>query len=264
MAKTHPQSAFAAIPERAIGDARLNGSHWRALAAIALHDRLSARRKQGAGCYASNKTLSERSGLNYTNFSTIVRELGLWGYIVSTPHPINRRTRVYRVIYDEAGGADGLPTDKLSSDETPSNGLPTGKVLSQSDDAEAKPASSANDTLPTGEQSAEIVCPPIQQPHETTQQPNDIYIPLSGNKSCETERYSPEGAPILGEGLRKRRADDHDGKYLAIVERALRDDGLTLTTSDEKQVLAIMDGREPGDKLYHQAERILANWGEAG
>ncbi|GAG18887.1 unnamed protein product, partial [marine sediment metagenome] len=49
---------FAALPARAIGDARLTGLHLKALGAIATHDRISGQRKKGQGCWAGNKRLA--------------------------------------------------------------------------------------------------------------------------------------------------------------------------------------------------------------
>lgn len=256
------KAKFAPVPSRAIGDQRLGGSHFRVLAAIAIHDRMSASRRAGQGCWASHKTLSEECGINYSNFSTVVRELGLWGYIVAAPHPINKRTRVYRVIYGSEDIEDSLPPGKQSDDETTADSLPIGKASDQRDDAEAKPAGSANDTLPTDERSAEIVCPPIQQATENTQQPDDMYITLNVNRFCETERYSPEGAPmVIGDPLGSKKADENDGAFLAIIERELRTGQVTLDRATEQQVDRIMEEHDDGDALFHQAERILSTWG---
>jgi hypothetical protein len=53
---------FAPLPPRAIRDGRLSGRHFRVLAAIALHDRMAGRRKRGAGCWASHRTLCDEVG----------------------------------------------------------------------------------------------------------------------------------------------------------------------------------------------------------
>lgn len=258
-----PKNNFAALPERAIGDARLTCSHWRVLAAIALHDRLSARRKQGAGCYASNKTLSEKCGINYSNFSTVVRQLGLWGYIVSAPHPISKRTRVYRVIYGDADTDDSLPTGKQSDDETTADTLPTGKASSQNDGGNVEISTLTNDPLPTGEQSAKIVCPPTQQVTENAQQPNDKYIPLNGKIFSETVKDSAEAAPLSsGDGLRAKKSSN-DGWYLQTVEQAMKELGYAhLPFGDQKLVTEIAERRYTDDPLHHQAERILETWGQ--
>src|SRR5713226_4118079 len=109
---------FAPLPARAIGDPRLTGLHLRALAAIALHDRLSGPRKQGQGCWAGNDTLVQTCGCNYTNLSTAITDLVQWEYVKRAANPSNKRLRVYRVIYTEADHSvpkrnhDSLPTGK--------------------------------------------------------------------------------------------------------------------------------------------------------
>ena len=117
--KTRPE--FAPLPARAIGDARFTATHFRVLGAIAVHDRMSAKRKTGQGCWASHKTLAALCGVNYNNLSTAISELGQWGYLTRQSHPLNKRQHVYRVVYDispagepsEMGDApDSSPTDE--------------------------------------------------------------------------------------------------------------------------------------------------------
>lgn len=97
---------FAPVPARAISDARLRGLHWKILAAVAPHDRMSAARdKGGQGCWAGNKRLTRMIGCHYTNLSTALSELEMWGYIERKPNPANKRRRVLYVIYDERDAA---------------------------------------------------------------------------------------------------------------------------------------------------------------
>jgi len=255
------RATFAPLPVRAIGDQRLTASHFRALGAIGEHDRMSGHRGKGAGCYASNKTLSEKCGINYSNFSTVIRQLGSWGYIVSAPHPINKRTRVYRVIYDEADLDNGLPTGKPSHDLTTADSLPTGKASSESDGhgGEIQPAES--DPLPTGEQSAEVLCPPTHQVAEITQQPNDKYIPYKREDITQKrERDSAEAAPLpSGERLGSKN-ETNQGKFLAMAERELQAGNCTLDNATRQAIEEILESTSCDDPLYHQAERILDAW----
>lgn len=92
---------YAPIPARAIGDARFTGSHYAVLAAVAFHDRLSGARK-GQGCWASHDTLAAEANVHYNNLSGALSNLVEWGYLSREPHPMNRRLRVYRVVYNEA------------------------------------------------------------------------------------------------------------------------------------------------------------------
>ncbi len=96
---------FAAVPARAIGDARLSALHYKALGAIALHDRMAAVRKKGQGCWASRKTLAEEIGCNYTNLSTAMTQLATWGYIYSRPHPLSKKQSILHVVYDDRDAA---------------------------------------------------------------------------------------------------------------------------------------------------------------
>ncbi len=241
---------FAAIPARAISDRRLAAIHFRILAAIALHDRMSAKRQKGAGCYASNKVLADTCNVNYSNFSTAVRELGAWGYIEAAAHPINKRTRVYRVLYGDEQQADDLPTGKQSP--LPDT-LPTGKPCS---------ADANFDALPDDKETDEIVCPPNSQAADFIEQPNDKYIPLNGKRFSETERYSVETAALAmraAVGLRKQ-PDKNIGGFLAIIERELKE-GVPLDAQTQLYIEKIVEDFEPNDPLYCQAVRILGEHG---
>jgi hypothetical protein len=236
------KASFAALPPRAIGDARLAAIHFRILAAVAFYDRLSGPRAKGAGCYASNKTLAEKCNVNPTNFSTAANELGRWGYLSAEPHPMNKRTRIYRVIYD------ALPTGKQSED---ADSLPTGN---------ASTAEVTQDALPDNEEIAGIVCPPNSQAHENAQHSNDIYIPLNGNRFSETEKYSAEAASMLriNGGLRKR-DEGNDGAFLAMIERELKN-GAPLDQFTRKHVEKIAESLDSTDALACQANRILEEY----
>lgn len=107
---------FAALPLRAIGDGRLSALDLRVLACVAFHDRMSDARGKGQGAWASNETLAQRVGCHYTNLSTAITRLGKFGYIQREAHPLNKRLRVYRVIYEDSA-ADSLPGDKQSADD---------------------------------------------------------------------------------------------------------------------------------------------------
>jgi hypothetical protein len=248
-----PKTLFAAVPERAICDRRLAAIHFRILAAIALHDRMSGKRQKGAGCYASNKTLADACNVNYSNFSTAVCELGAWGYIEAAPHPISKRTRVYRVLYGGDQQPDSLPTGKQSPTD---NTLPTGKRFD---------ANCTDDALPKSNGNGETVCPLNSQTTEFIQQPNDKYIPLNGKRFSETVRYSAEAASLAlraAVGLRKQ-PDKNVGGFLAIIERELRD-GVPLDAQTRHYIEQfVTNSADSTDPLYCQAERILETWGAA-
>ena len=87
---------FAPIPCRALCDPRLSRSQLLMLGIIAAHDRFSA---NGRGCDVSRKKLSELAGINIATFSSAIRNLEAFGYIIVEPHQADGRRRVYRVIY---------------------------------------------------------------------------------------------------------------------------------------------------------------------
>ncbi len=87
---------FAAIPLQAIGDRRLSAAHFQVLAIIAWHDQFGA---NGIGCYASLKTLVKETGLAETTISECTGQLEAFGLLAKARHPLNRRTKVYSLIY---------------------------------------------------------------------------------------------------------------------------------------------------------------------
>ena len=98
MGKTKPEVKhyFAGIPARAAVDPRLKTLHLKALAVIALHDRLGRN-----GFWAGNRRLAEMAGCNYARLSTTISELAAWGYIERRSQPMDRRKAVRSIIYDD-------------------------------------------------------------------------------------------------------------------------------------------------------------------
>lgn len=127
-AKTDP---WGAVPIRAAADPRLSASHFRVLVVIA---RFAGFNKNGTGCYASQHTLAEATGLHITTISHKVADLVEWGYLTSSRQE-NRRKKQYRVLYDQT---------PPSHDDTCS----TGQVLP--DDTCSDGQASGSDTWPTG------------------------------------------------------------------------------------------------------------------
>lgn len=239
-----PQKAvFAPLPTRAIGDKRLTATHFHILGAIAAHDRMSGPRDKGAGCYASNKTLADRANVNYANFSTAVNELGRWGYIEAAPHPLNKRTRVYRVIYDD------LPTGKVSTSDC----LPTGKASDH--------GTPSHDHLPIGERTAEMVCPPNEQALETTELPDDNIFRETERYYAKRESYSPEGASLRSMGSGSNGASFNAGAFLAITERKLRL-GVALEPETQQQIETILESTGMDDPVHQHANRLLDEFGK--
>lgn len=89
---------YAPIPARAVGDKTLTAEELRVLMALAVHDRLGA---NGIGCYASHARLSNLVGCHEKSLSRSLAALARRGYIDAGQHPLNKRLRVYKVIYTE-------------------------------------------------------------------------------------------------------------------------------------------------------------------
>ncbi len=93
---------FAPLPARAIADHGLSALDLRVLAALAVHDRFGA---NGIGCFASHPRLAKLVGCHLKSLSRSLSELTKLGYIEAKPQPLNKRLRVYRVIYSAADRA---------------------------------------------------------------------------------------------------------------------------------------------------------------
>lgn len=195
---------FAPIPARAGIDDRLAARHWRTLAVIAMHDRFGA---NGIGCYASHERLKELIGCDYSRLSTNIKDLGEWGYLERITHPLNKRLRVYRIIYtadDKAvmGRAsksdDSLPDGK----EPPSDSLPNGKQFDP-------------DSLP-------------KKIHEPTDSKGlrgvNIFRETEKISGRNLKRYSPEGASSGEDAKSAKEKGDEGldiGARLAMLQRSI-------------------------------------------
>ncbi len=87
---------FAPLPARVIADDALAALDIRVLACLAAHDRFGA---NGIGCYASHLRLAGLVRCHLKSLSRSLRVLADLGYIEASQHPLNKRLRVYRVIY---------------------------------------------------------------------------------------------------------------------------------------------------------------------
>lgn len=176
---------FAPLPPRAIADDRLSGLDLRVLACIALHDRMSGKLKKGQGCTAGNRTLATEIGCDYSRLSACITKLGTLGYVEKTAHPLNRRQRVYRVIY----------TDDDSSFVK-------------------------GESLPPRKQKPDIVCQDFEdvQPDQGL---TDVNIFRETEKIFRRngERNSPEGARPFGLAMPAKVGNGNEGSAIAQFER---------------------------------------------
>lgn len=251
--RARPNGAtFAAFPVRMIGDQRCTTIHFRVTGALAIHDRLSGHRqsgKQGQGCWASHKTLAQVAGVHITNLSTALGELHKWGYITAERHPMNKRTRIYRIIYET------LPEDQVSPAPTDSHPLPVDKVSDsgaattlcpEHSNREQDQSGSAVEYIPLKREDT------LQKQEEIRQKPENI---LQKQEINSGEPAPPQSG---GGGWRTLIADNPGGA-LALKERQLRT-GDTLQP-DERALIEEILLADFGDPISQQAKRILEKWG---
>ena len=119
---------FAPLPARAMADEALAALDIRVLACLAAHDRFGA---NGIGCYASHLRLSGLVKCHLKSLSRSLRVLAELGYIEASQHPLNKRLRVYRVVYNSddnavmKGGIGNEPvtdTDPIGNQPVPEDG----------------------------------------------------------------------------------------------------------------------------------------------
>ncbi len=109
---TDRRELFSPIPKHVMGDDRLPAGHWRLLAAIAWHARFD---DNGRGCYAKHSVLAEEANISYENVSHFAADLEAWGHITSERFHLDRRCRIYRLIFKEKKGI-GVVSNNYSAD----------------------------------------------------------------------------------------------------------------------------------------------------
>ena len=55
--------------------------------------------------------MAKEADVHYTNVPPLSDDLETWGYIEKGRHPLNRRLRVYSLIYNEKDATVGVPTN---------------------------------------------------------------------------------------------------------------------------------------------------------
>lgn len=214
---------FCAIPIRAIGDSRLSAADFRVLGAIAWHDRMG---RNGSGCYASHRTLAAEAKIEYTALSRQIDRLAGYGYISETRNPMNRRLRIYRVIYNENSSMVGTPANNPPDEAT----SPPGSA-----DLRQTVCTAARSTAP-------IVGNPSDQVPEKKEGSELEYIPRSGRDSAKQGKNLTEARAFKGSAPPTQRLQWGD-----MIARARR-----LSGYSEQQVTAILMHVRPEDPEYHE------------
>lgn len=117
MAKTK----FAPLPLDALNDPRLSGADLRVLGSIAYFDRFT---KNGTGCYATQETIADMTGITTPRVSSSMRTLRETGWIRSERQEDRRRFQHF-VCYENT-----CPNEQVSpADSCPNEQVPDPKYL---------------------------------------------------------------------------------------------------------------------------------------
>ena len=219
-------------------DKRLSALDFRALMAIAYHDRFS---KNGAGCYASHTTLAKLVVCHIKALSRSLATLAEYGYIEGRLNPLNKKTRIYYVIYSD----DDAHLKASKGNDPATDDLEIGSGCATDDPMIGNKSSSNAHSI--GSSDYEII-----EPYQ-----DDAEGKISceaGNISRENDiRNSPEGAPPS----KNRKLSD--GETLARIEREMKtvqqsSDALRLFS---RIIEGIAERAEANSMEYGWSERLL-------
>lgn len=241
MAEGKPQ--FAAVPVWALSDDRLTDRDFRILAVVASHDRMSSVRGKGQGAWASHRTMAAQvgGGADYTRFSSSMTKLVELGYLRRERLEGDARKHTYRVLYTRP---DSLPQRKPSDEQTV--------------------CSSANylppDSLPTGQETGEIVCRDPQLSDGDRNESAAQYISLSdANRGFSEAPYSAEADEIDSAEAAPLRFEHDltDDANLARIERALkRGSPIRSAVTWYIFLIGLLDRKGQAQKVVARASRL--------
>ncbi|ESZ17793.1 hypothetical protein X735_12560 [Mesorhizobium sp. L2C085B000] len=206
------KQTYSPVPTRAIGDKTLNREDFRVLIALAAHDRFGA---NGVGCYASHPRLATLVGCHLKALSRSLGVLAGRGYITAKQHPLNRRLRVYSIVYTEFDAIylkGGIGSGPVTNDEAIGSGIVTHDA-------------------PTGSGAVTEIAPIGSGDFENSQQDQSLpEVNILGetyNRSREpilidpVETASPTKAPFE-KGARNAVSTVSVGAMLAMAERSMK------------------------------------------
>lgn len=110
-----PPPTFTTLPIRACSDKRLTGTDLRVLGVISFHDRRSLARGVGAGCFAGQRIIAQRAGLDRKNVRLSIERLVQFGYLDRQERASEKRGYVLRVIEVDPNA----PADPIGGAGTP-------------------------------------------------------------------------------------------------------------------------------------------------
>lgn len=257
------KAIYAPVPARAMADLRLKERHLRTLMVIAAHDRLGA---NGIGCWASHERLAAMVGCAYSRLSMNLRELGELGYIERIPHPLNKRLRVYKVIYNADDARTMTTVQKSVRDSSPageeSAAGEADEAVDNSSNSSPRMCGKAPHSSPVGEVNGVHSSPreSAMSLKRKASMPVNIFRETE-NISCRNiEIHSAEAASSGDDALLASRKGDQEvniGGHLARLERALRSGGALDLSQWRNWLETVIYDLDVDDPNFHRAGRLL-------
>lgn len=232
---------FSAIPARAMRDERLSALDLRVLMAVAAHDRFGA---NGIGCYASHTRLAELVGCHIKSLSRSLSTLATCGYLEGSLHPLNKKTRVYRVVYTED---DALLMKSITGRKGNSPATNSGQLGN----------SPATENPRIGNQSAQNAA---TIGNHSDEKPISDQEDGEGNIFCEAVNKSSKADQIhSGEPAPHRKWQLSDPEILARFNRIIKDNNPDTYVLQEMVpvIEEIREQAEASSQEYGWSERLL-------
>jgi len=231
------------MPARMMGDVNLSALDIRVLMAIAAHDQLGG---NGTGCFASHSTLAALVDCHLKSLSRSLSALAQAGYVEARPNPLNKKTRIYSVIYsdEDAGYMQSAKAKKGNKAATYDADL--------GNKAATEGVETGNRSVP---KHAEI------GNHVSEISLSDQYD-VEGNIFCEADKTSSKADKIhSGEPAPPQERRLSSGEILSQIDRKMKNDNPTAYTLNmfAMQVATILGQAEGGSQEYGWSERLLAD-----
>ncbi|MGN7770762.1 helix-turn-helix domain-containing protein [Phyllobacterium sp. 22552] len=237
---------FAAVPARTIGDKSLTAEELRVLMAIAAHDRFGA---NGIGCYASHPRLSGLANCHLKSLSRSLRMLAERGYITADVHPLNRKQRVYKVVYSEEDALFMKSCRPEKGNETATYSKPLGNGVA-TNNVPVGNKSDPNDAGIGNKGSKKAL------PDQLVEKPN-IFCEAE-KKSSQTDNINSEGSAASLQRTLQTWTETDTGKVLGTIEQAIKSNSIAPSDIDScfRVLEGIMGAYEYGAPLYGWAYRL--------
>ncbi len=248
-------------------DRELTGLEWRLLLWVSLHDGMSLVKGSGPGCYASNLTLFQEAGCEYSAGCRALSSLVKRGHLVR--EQVGRSTR-YRVVFGEidnlqTGNTSPLEKVAASQHEQAEYVAEPSEQIPESSSKTSPDYSSLSEGLDSAE-AEEIDSGNLRDAQSASRHDEALLSkhsnPLLGKNPAEAGLGKRESVSIV-ELLPKRFNELATEAQLASFERAFSDlgrDARIITPKEREEfeswLFATADAFA-GEQVGHQAMRLL-------